>query len=96
MINDKKFIGTTIKETIGWNITVKNNKDAKIKIFVYDQFPISARKSIEVEQLELSGAKIEERTGKLSWELELQPNEKKEIKTSYSVKYPKDEYIIVE
>jgi hypothetical protein len=44
----------------------------------------------------LSGAKIEERTGKLSWELELQPNEKKEIKTSYSVKYPKDEYIIVE
>lgn len=95
-INDKKFIGTNVKETIGWNIAIKNNKNAKIKIFVYDQFPISQRKSIEVEHLELSGAKLEERTGKLSWELELQPNEKKEIKTSYSVKYPKDEYIVVE
>lgn len=96
MINDKKFIGSTVKETIGWNISIKNNKNAKIKVFVYDQFPISERKTIEVERLESSGAKIEERTGKLSWEINMEPNEKKEIKIAYSVKYPKAEYIIVE
>lgn len=95
-LNDKKLIGSTVKQTVAWDITVKNNKNANIKIFVYDQFPISERKTIEVERLEWSGAKVEEKTGMITWELEIEPNGKKELKTVYSVKYPEDEYISVE
>lgn len=87
---DKRFLGSNIKETIGWDITVKNNKNAKIKITVEDQFPVSEKKSIEIERLEYSNAKLDDKTGKLTWELELDPTDKKVLNYKYSVKYPKD------
>ncbi len=93
---DKRIVGSSIKETIGWDITVKNNKDAKIKITIHDQFPVSEKKSIEVERLESSGAKVEEKTGKLTWELQLEPNEKKTLSYKYSVKYPKNVSLAIE
>ncbi len=86
---DKRVVGNYIKETVGWNITVRNNKDAKINIVIEDQFPISERKSIEVDRLDYSGAKLNDKTGKLLWEIELNANEKKDLKFNYLVKYPK-------
>jgi hypothetical protein len=86
---DKRVVGNYIKETVGWNITVRNNKDAKINIVIEDQFPISERKSIEVDRIDYSGAKLNDKTGKLLWEMELNANEKKELKFNYLVKYPK-------
>jgi len=86
--NEKQFIGNNIKETITWSITVKNNKTVKTKIFVEDQFPISENKSIVIEKLENSNGKVNEKTGKVIWELELEPSEKKELTLKYSVKYP--------
>ncbi|PJB56393.1 MAG: hypothetical protein CO098_14135 [Bacteroidetes bacterium CG_4_9_14_3_um_filter_41_19] len=86
---DKRFMGNDIKETVGWDITVKNNKNVNIKLVVEDQFPISEKKSIEVELLEFSQAKVENKTGKLTWELSLESNEKKIMSYVYRVKYPK-------
>jgi len=37
-VNDKRVIGSNVKETVGWDITVKNNKESKIRITVMDQF----------------------------------------------------------
>ncbi len=93
---DKKIIGSNVKETIAWNITVKNNKDAKIKIIIEDQFPLSYRKSVEVMLINALNAKIDDKTGKLVWELELNPNEKKVLNFVYSVKYPKYTNLLVE
>lgn len=90
-LNDKRYAGNYIKQTVAWNITLKNNKDTNVKVFVYDQFPVSERKSVEIERLDFSGAKVEEKTGKITWKLELEPNERKELKTAFSVKYPKYE-----
>ncbi len=69
-------------------MTIKNNKSEKVKIFVEDQFPISENKSVEIENLESSNGKVNNRTGQVVWELELEPNEKKELILKYSVKYP--------
>ncbi len=88
-ISDRRVIANNIKETIAWDITVKNNKNTKIKITVEDQYPLSEKKSVEVELLESSNAKIDEKTGKLTWELEMEPNEKKVFTYKYTVKYPK-------
>ena len=93
---DKRVIGNYIKETIAWDITVKNNKDNKIKIIIEDQFPVSEKKSIEIEQLESSNAKLDAKTSKLNWTLELEPNEKKVLQYKYSVKYPKFSNLIIE
>lgn len=86
--NEKQFIGNNIKETFNWSITIKNNKNIKSKVFVEDQFPISENKSIVIEKLEYSNGKLDEKTGKITWELELEPNEKKELTLKYSVRYP--------
>jgi hypothetical protein len=88
-VNDKKIIGSNILETIGWDIAVKNNKNSVISIVVEEQFPVSEKKSIEVEQLDYSGAKLEEKTGKLTWTLVLEPSSKKVVTCKYAVKYPK-------
>ena len=86
--NEKQFIGKNIRETIIWNVTIKNNKSENVKIFVEDQFPISENKSVEIEKLESSNGKVNNKTGQVIWELELEPNEKKELILKYSVKYP--------
>ncbi|MFZ4399153.1 MAG: mucoidy inhibitor MuiA family protein [Bacteroidales bacterium] len=88
-INDKKVNGNTIKETVGWNITVKNTKPYPINITIEDQYPVTERKSIDINLNESGGAKVETSSGKLSWDIILQANEKKELKFNYTVKYPK-------
>lgn len=95
-MRDKRVIGNNIKETIGWDITIKNNKNSKIKIVIEDQFPISQRKSVEVERLSWSEGVIDEQTGIVKWEITLDPKESKELSTNYSIKYSKYDSIAVE
>ncbi len=93
---ERQRIGKDIKETISWNIIVKNNKQEKVKLFLEDQFPISENKSVKIEQLEHSNGKVNKKTGQVLWELELEPNEKKELLLKYSVRYPNYMNISVE
>ena len=86
---DKRVVGSLIKETIGWKISVRNNKDAKINIVIEDQFPISYRKSIDVDRIDYVGAKLDDKTGMLLWDLELNANESKDVQFNYQVRYPK-------
>lgn len=86
--NEKQFIGKNVKEVINWSIAIKNNKAVTANITLEDQFPISEIKSIEVERLESSNGKVNDKTGQVVWEFELEPGEKKELILKYSVKYP--------
>lgn len=67
----------------------------KIKIYPkkssldIEKYFIFEKKSIEVELLESSDAKIDEKTGKLTWKFEMEPNEKNVFTYKYFVKYPK-------
>ncbi len=93
---DKKTFGNNIREVSGWKITVRNNKNSVVRLIVEDQYPVSERKSIQVEQLGAPDAKVENTTGRLTWKFELQPGEKKELNFSYSVKYPKYEHLMLD
>lgn len=92
---EKKIMGSSIRETIEWDITVRNTKAEKVTIFVEDQFPISHTNSIDIERLEWAEGKLNEKTGIVVWELELEPNEKKTLNLKYSVKYPKYKQIYI-
>ncbi len=83
--SERQFIGRDIKETVSWNITVKNNKNESAKIFVEDQFPISEKKAVRIERLEHSNGRVDDKTGQVIWELELAPNEKKELLLQYTI-----------
>lgn len=93
---DKRITGSNIREVIGWNITVKNNRTSPVNIMVEDQYPISEKKSIEVERHGAEGAKVNEKTGNIKWTIELPANEKRELKFSYTVKYPRMETLYLE
>ncbi|HHS96190.1 MAG TPA: mucoidy inhibitor MuiA family protein, partial [Phaeodactylibacter sp.] len=90
----KKFIGTKKKEWAGYRIKLKNNKSQKINIVVKDRFPLSTDSDIEIEYLDWSGADFDKDTGFLTWKLELQPGQAKELTFSFSVKYPKKKRLV--
>jgi CRISPR/Cas system CMR-associated protein Cmr5 small subunit len=84
----KKFLSSYVKESFGWEISIRNNKKEKITINVADQYPVSADKEITVELLESSGATIDEKKGTLIWKTDINPQETKKFVIKYTVKYP--------
>jgi uncharacterized protein (TIGR02231 family) len=92
----KKIIGSNKTDTYSFLITVRNNKTSTIQITVNDQIPVSSNSSITVEANELSGGKLSSDTGLLKWDFDLKPQEKKEIVLTYSVKYPKNQSVVLE
>jgi hypothetical protein len=92
----KQFIGNKKEETRTWKIAVKNNKNQEINMIVLDQVPISTAEDIEVNVLNISGAKHDLETGELKWEFTLKPVDKRELDLKYSVKYPKFRNLIIE
>lgn len=89
----RRNIGSNVRESFGYRITLRNTKSEPVTIVVEDQVPISQDSRIEVETEELQGADYNKETGKLSWRLTLQPLENKELTLKYSVKYPKGKNI---
>ena len=88
-IDDRQFFSNNIKETIGWDIVIKNNKNFPVKVTVEDQYPISNRKSVEVKLLSAENAVKNEKPGLLTWSFELKKDESKTIFMSYEAKYPR-------
>jgi uncharacterized protein (TIGR02231 family) len=79
-----------IKHMMTYEIKIRNTKGTKISIDVLDQIPISNNKDYVVELIDKGGAEYLEKYGKLSWKMDLAPNESKTIRFQYSVKHPKN------
>jgi uncharacterized protein (TIGR02231 family) len=92
----RKVIGSNKTETYSFLLTIRNNKANPIKITVNDQIPVSSNSSIVVEATELSSGSLNAETGTVKWDIDLKPQEKKELILSYTVKYPKNQNIILE
>jgi len=85
----RRVIGTHIKETFAYELSVRNTKRDLIEITIEDQVPVSKQSQIEVELIESSGAAYNKNTGKLTWKMTLKPAETKKALFKFSVKYPK-------
>ena len=92
-LTSRKLIGTTQKENYTWEISIRNVKAEVIKITVEDQLPVSQNTLIEVTALETGGANFTKDSGKLIWNLTLQPNETRKLAYKFEVKYPKDKQV---
>lgn len=98
-ISDKskdKIIGGTRERTVHFEITVKNQNQSEIDFLLKDQVPISNIEDIKVEVEEVSGAKYEELTGALEWNLKLKPGEQKKLTLRYTLKYDKNKTVLSE
>ncbi len=89
----KRTIGTNIKETKGFELLIKNNKNTRVDLEILDNIPISKNKEIEVNLDDAGGGELMEQYGRILWRIHLNPGESRKIDYSFSVKYPKDKSI---
>jgi len=83
-LSDQKIVTKTFE------ISVRNTKSVPIRLLVEDQMPIAQDAAIKIEYLEFSKASFNPDSGKLTWDLKLDPKDSKKLIFSYEVKYPKD------
>ena len=88
-----KSIGLNKKKLVGYEITVRNNKQTSINLNLQDQIPISMNEQVEVKVTEISGAKKDETNGYLDWDVKLKPGETKKFEIKFEVKYPRKYYV---
>jgi uncharacterized protein (TIGR02231 family) len=91
--SSKKLLGSNIKETMTYEIALKNNYNSVLTLDLLDQVPISQDKEIQVNLLDLAGAEHDELSGKLTWKVRLNPGEQKKIRFSFDIKYPKNKQL---
>ena len=95
-LTEKQNLGSNRKDPRDWEIEVKNRKNQLVNLLVEDQIPVSQNSSIEVEKQELSGGKLDEKSGKVTWDFQLKPQDDKKVELKYLVKYPKSQSVIVQ
>jgi uncharacterized protein (TIGR02231 family) len=88
--SEDKFLSSNVERTFGYEIKIKNNKKASIKIVVEEQIPISKNEDIIVKLIEFSSAEYKADDGKLKWIVNVDGGKSVSKKLVYSVKYPKD------
>ncbi len=86
---ERRFFGSKVRESLSFEISIRNTKSEVISISVEDQIPITTDESIKVSPKELSGGEIDEETGIITWNLSVKPNETKKLKLNFEIEYPK-------
>lgn len=85
----EKIFSNKKREERTYEITVVNTKSTQININIYDQIPIISNKNFKVNPIDLAEAKLDKESGLLTWNAKLAPGEKRTIRFSYSVDYPR-------
>ncbi|MCP9761638.1 DUF4139 domain-containing protein [Lacihabitans soyangensis] len=89
----RKTIGSNVRESFGYKISVRNTKSETVKVVLEDQVPVSQDSDIEVDVEDIQGGTVEANTGKITWVFEVPASQSKEVLLKYTVKYPKDKRI---
>lgn len=98
-VSDKskeRIIGNIKERTIHMEISVKNQNQSEVSVILKDQIPVSNLADIKVTLEETSGAKYNEDTGELEWEMQLKANEIKKVSFRYVLKYDKNKSLLSE
>ncbi|HQW83845.1 MAG TPA: DUF4139 domain-containing protein [Ferruginibacter sp.] len=92
----KQFLGNNKIDYRTFEISIRNNKKQSINLVVEDQFPVSTMKEVEVEKIEYKEAELNNETGNLKWIIQLDAGKEKKVSFKYTVKYPKNNNIVLE
>ena len=88
-----QLVGSWVTQTEKYQITIRNNNTASVKLKIEDIIPHSTDKNIEIKLISYNEAKFNDKNSHLNWDLELPANSSKTIEFEYSIKYNKDEDI---
>ncbi|WP_343701516.1 mucoidy inhibitor MuiA family protein [Chitinophaga sp.] len=91
--SQKQLFSNAHTVTHNWEISVKNNKREPVRILVEDQLPISTQKEIEISKMDYAGARLDEDSRQVTWDLSIPSREEKKMQLRYAVKFPKDKVV---
>ena len=83
-------MGDDVSQRYAYTIDVKNGKSMPINLVVYDQIPVINNKTIKLDDIKYTGANYDKKTGLVTWNFDLNPNETKKLNLSFKLTYPKD------
>ncbi len=89
----EKFIGGKYRQSVTYEIKVKNTEPTEISLDVIEQVPISANAEIKITLDDAGGASYNVETGKLFWKQKLAPGEEKKMQFSITVEFPESKKI---
>jgi len=95
-LSKRRIIGLKKTESRSWDIEVLNKKSQPIKIVIEDQFPIATNEDIVVDKVNYKGAQLDEDSGILSWNHDIQAGGSTKTNFAYSIKYNKRKYVLLE
>lgn len=93
LINDKsgtKTLSSRKVQDFVYEISIRNNKKESVALIIEDQIPISSNTDIEITLSDKGGSTTDVEKGKLTWDINLKPNETKKIRFGYQIKSAKD------
>lgn len=90
----RNFFGNRVRETHAWEITIRNTRNSAVDVIIEDQVPLSGDSSINISVQGRSGAEHDQDTGKLIWNLSLEPNETRTLVFEYRIEYPSGRRIV--
>ncbi len=86
--NEKKLLGSKIERERSFEISLRNNKRTDVELRIYDRIPVSMDEDIKVSLNESAGAILDEKSGKLTWNIKLGAGEQKQVQFGYTVTHP--------
>lgn len=89
----KKILSGKAEELFHYQIKIRNNKPAPIRLQITDQFPLSGNTEISVERKESTGGKVDEKSGLVNWDFTLESTAEKDLDLIYKVRYPKNKTV---
>jgi uncharacterized protein (TIGR02231 family) len=87
--------GSTLENNVEITLTIRNGNQYPISLNVQDQIPVSQNKDIKITAVDTAKATYDDKTGKLTWDLDIEQGQSKTIKFIYNVRYPKDVKLIL-
>jgi hypothetical protein len=87
-LSKQQSFGSKEQRELHWEIEVRSNKSHPVMLELIDQVPLSDNRNVSVEIIDIGDGKSEKDSGKLTWELRLEPNSSQQIDFSYELKYP--------
>ncbi|MDG1046081.1 MAG: DUF4139 domain-containing protein [Bacteroidia bacterium] len=90
----KKLIENSKVYSADYVITIKNKNRGEVHLTIEDHIPVSKNDKIEITSTHGNG-KLNKETGVLSWDINLKGLEKKQLDYGFSLKYPKDEILLL-
>jgi uncharacterized protein (TIGR02231 family) len=94
--SQRQVVGSKRTESVGWEISVRNNKAQAIDLVITDQYPIAVRSEIEVKLDDNGGATVNTEKGFLTWKVTVEPRTNQKWSFGYSVKVPKEQIVVLE